>query len=150
MKQLLLIRHAKSDWDVEEYPDFARPLNKRGIKEALTEKENLKKWILNADVILCSPSVRTIQTLSLLTGKSLSEIPQLKLISDIYLANKETLKNTIDFYQESDFVTLIGHNDGISDLLNMLLKRQDLNFPTCGWALMEFEGRKITLLNKNF
>ena len=35
MKQLLLIRHAKSSWDDPSQNDFDRPLNKRGNKDAL-------------------------------------------------------------------------------------------------------------------
>ena len=33
-KQLLLIRHAKSDWGDFSLPDFDRPLNERGKRDA--------------------------------------------------------------------------------------------------------------------
>ena len=34
MKQLLLIRHAKSDWGNASLSDFDRPLNERGKRDA--------------------------------------------------------------------------------------------------------------------
>jgi phosphohistidine phosphatase len=150
MKHLLLIRHAKSDWDVNKYPDFARPLNKRGIKEALDASESLKKLVLKSDIVLCSPSVRTVQTLSLITSKNLTEIPQVKLVPEIYLAGKMMLKNIVDMHQQHDIVCLIGHNDGISDFLSLLLNENHYHFPTCGWALVEIKGVLYKLKDSNF
>ena len=34
MKTLLLMRHAKSDWDADYGPDHDRPLNERGLRSA--------------------------------------------------------------------------------------------------------------------
>ena len=34
MKTLLLMRHAKSDWDHPDLDDHDRPLNKRGLRNA--------------------------------------------------------------------------------------------------------------------
>ncbi|HAH52111.1 MAG TPA: histidine phosphatase family protein, partial [Balneola sp.] len=34
MKQILLLRHAKSSWDHPGLDDFDRPLAKRGLKDA--------------------------------------------------------------------------------------------------------------------
>ena len=41
MKQLLIIRHAKSSWDLSGLNDFDRPLNDRGIKDAPTMAKRL-------------------------------------------------------------------------------------------------------------
>ena len=34
MKTLLLVRHAKSSWASDDLPDFDRPLNERGKRDA--------------------------------------------------------------------------------------------------------------------
>lgn len=34
MKELYLLRHAKSDWDDDSISDHERPLNKRGFRDA--------------------------------------------------------------------------------------------------------------------
>ena len=42
-KQLLLVRHAKSDWGNADLADFDRPLNKRGKENAPEMAERLLK-----------------------------------------------------------------------------------------------------------
>jgi phosphohistidine phosphatase len=56
MKHLLLIRHAKSDWDIKEFPDFGRGLNKRGLREASEMKKNLSTIIPSINKYICSPA----------------------------------------------------------------------------------------------
>ncbi|MGA0231726.1 MAG: SixA phosphatase family protein [Saprospiraceae bacterium] len=34
MKEVLLIRHAKSSWEYPHLPDLERPLNQRGLRDA--------------------------------------------------------------------------------------------------------------------
>ncbi len=43
MKQIFLLRHAKSDWDNLNQQDFDRPLAKRGIKEADLLSKHIKE-----------------------------------------------------------------------------------------------------------
>ena len=45
MKQLILMRHAKSDWQSGADNDFDRPLNKRGRRAAVEIGALLKKRI---------------------------------------------------------------------------------------------------------
>ncbi len=42
-KHLLLIRHAKSDWNDSTLSDFGRPLNKQGEKDAFEMAQRLVK-----------------------------------------------------------------------------------------------------------
>ncbi|WP_037498130.1 SixA phosphatase family protein [Sphingomonas jaspsi] len=63
MKTLLLLRHAKSDWSGGE-EDFDRPLNERGRAAAARMAAELAGEPI--DAVICSPSVRTRQTLELL------------------------------------------------------------------------------------
>ncbi len=63
MRELILIRHAKSDWSKILLDDFERPLNKRGEKNAPFMAKILKKEIQKPDLIISSPSFRTKLTL---------------------------------------------------------------------------------------
>ena len=47
-KTLLLVRHAKSSWDISDLNDFERPLNDRGKKDAPVMAKRLlhKKMLL--------------------------------------------------------------------------------------------------------
>jgi phosphohistidine phosphatase len=43
MKELLLVRHAKSDWGDPSLDDFDRPLNGRGKRDAPVMAEKIKE-----------------------------------------------------------------------------------------------------------
>lgn len=51
MKQLLLIRHAKSSWEDESLDDIDRPLNNRGKKEASLLAQLLKEKELSPSMV---------------------------------------------------------------------------------------------------
>lgn len=124
MKQLILMRHAKSDWSLGGISDFERPLNKRGIKDA----NRMGKWMADAlelpEVILCSTARRAQQTkqlllLSLQTANNCAnDIEQIELDS-MYLASLETLKQLVKTYlNANESIMLIAHNPGMDGLLN--------------------------------
>ncbi len=58
MKELLIMRHAKSAWDVSYSTDFERPLNKRGRKAAPRMGEFMADRGLLPDLIVSSPAAR--------------------------------------------------------------------------------------------
>ena len=62
MKQIFLLRHAKSDWDSLNQQDFDRPLAKRGIEEADLLSKHIKEKHYLIDKVLCSSALRTKQT----------------------------------------------------------------------------------------
>src|SRR5215208_2840394 len=63
MKTLLLLRHAKSDWEIPSMRDIERPLAKRGRKAAPRMGKALRDKGVAPDYILCSPAVRARQTM---------------------------------------------------------------------------------------
>ena len=66
MRQLLLLRHAKSAWDDPGLPDHSRPLNARGRAAAVAMRQTLLGLALSPDVVLVSSARRTMQTLEAL------------------------------------------------------------------------------------
>lgn len=63
MRNLVLMRHAKSDYP-DGVPDHERPLAKRGIREAGLAGEWLRAHVPAIDAVLCSSATRTRQTLA--------------------------------------------------------------------------------------
>ncbi len=63
MRNLVLMRHAKSDYPVG-VPDHERPLAPRGIHEAGLAGDWLRGTLPGIDAVLCSSAVRTRQTLA--------------------------------------------------------------------------------------
>ncbi|MFU8827788.1 MAG: SixA phosphatase family protein, partial [Brevefilum sp.] len=62
MKTLLLMRHAKSSWKDDNLTDHARPLKKRGRKDAKRIAQVMDKNDLIPDLILSSSAVRAAET----------------------------------------------------------------------------------------
>ena len=63
MRQLLLLRHAKSSWDDPRLSDHARPLNARGRRAAMGMGLAMRELGLAPDIVLVSSARRTLQTL---------------------------------------------------------------------------------------
>ena len=66
MRQLLLLRHAKSSWGDAALPDRDRPLSGRGRRAAAAMRQAMRDLGLIPDVILVSSARRTLETLEAL------------------------------------------------------------------------------------
>ena len=58
MKTLLILRHAKSNWNYPDLSDYDRPLNARGKQDAARMGEHLREQGLIPDRILTSSAKR--------------------------------------------------------------------------------------------
>lgn len=133
MKQLLLCRHAKSSWKNPSLPDFKRPLNKRGKRDAPVMGKRLTLRMMIPDAILCSPATRAKKTAALLC-KGMGCSPKIITYkSGIYDTTVKGLLKVIRSASDKvDRVMLVGHNFELTDLVNDLLAIDLYNVPTCG------------------
>lgn len=138
-KQLLLVRHAKSDWDNIKLSDFDRPLNSRGEKNAPEMAKRLLKRGKIPQQIVSSPAMRAITTARYFAkelGLNKSDIVK---EPEIYEAMTSTLKGVINNLDNTySFIALFGHNPGITDLVSNLCSKDLYNIPTCGMVLIQF------------
>lgn len=151
MRQLILVRHAKSSWDNPELDDFERPLNKRGKRDAPFMAKLLAEKKIKPDLILSSPSVRTKLT-AIEFAKNL-KVPDNKIIWNemLYLASSaKLLKFIADFDDSIRIGLLVGHNPGLTDLQNFLCKEEIDNIPTCGVVIMKTKKDWNTIGAKDF
>jgi phosphohistidine phosphatase len=115
MRQLLLLRHAKSSWDDPQLSDHARPLNARGRRAAAAMAGAMRELGLAPDIVLVSSSRRTLQTLEALSP--LDGSPLIEPMDDLYLAPWPQLQEVLRRIPETArSVLLIGHNPGLHDL----------------------------------
>jgi dUTP pyrophosphatase len=134
MKNLFLLRHAKSSWDNAALGDFDRPLSKRGISNAIQLSEYIQKHSISFDLVLSSPSERTQSTLDLVLS-SLDPIPTSNLKECIYHASASSLTQLItDQDDEINNLLIIGHNPGLHILTETLTNESIVKFPTCAFA----------------
>lgn len=133
MKQLILIRHAKSSWDDPRLTDFERPLNKRGQHDAPRMGKKLAKQGFRLDRLLVSPATRTITTAQMICKGADIKLERIEEIPAIYEASVETLLQLIRGLDEHHrSVALVGHNPGLTMLANRLGDQHIDNIPTCG------------------
>jgi phosphohistidine phosphatase len=137
-KQLLLIRHAKSDWGNAGLRDFDRPLNKRGRNNAPEMAARMVKQDIFPEHIISSPALRAITTAGFFAQAWKIPIKEIQLEPSIYEAGIKSLMVVINnLPNQFNRVALFGHNPGLTDLTNYFDGHLD-NMPTCSVVLIEF------------
>lgn len=151
MRQLILIRHAKSSWSNPSLDDFDRPLNKRGKRDAPFMAKLFSKKKIHPDLIISSPAKRTKQT-ALEFAKQLAIESENILWNDkLYLASLTTLLKIVKKFDDNvKIVILVGHNPGLTNLYNFLCKQEIDNIPTCGIISMKTDKNWSDISSKNF
>ena len=120
MKELLILRHAKSSWDAPAVDDFERPLAPRGEKEAPRMGAYLAAIAFVPDLIVSSPARRASQTAQKV-AKAAGFKGDIAFDQRIYLANPDTLLEVVCALPETaGRVLLVGHNPGFEELVAAL------------------------------
>lgn len=135
LRELMLLRHAKSDWKQNALEDQDRPLSDKGKKNAI----KLGKWLIKQnimpDLILVSPALRAQQTLKRICNECAATAIT---VNELYLADLAQLKHILAEAPHAERIMIIGHNPGLESLYHMLtsVERTDKIqlFPTCAMA----------------
>jgi phosphohistidine phosphatase len=140
MKQLILARHAKSDWS-QSLPDDQRPLNARGLKDAPAMGKLLADFGLRPDLIVSSHAVRALTTAQLV-ARELGHTQAIQIDRRIYLMGMESLLQVIrELPSEATSLMIFGHNPDMEQTLAHLLKSGAYTpMPTCAMASLTLSG----------
>jgi len=133
MRNLYLLRHAKSSWKDEELPDFERPLANRGKRACDLLGKFIHSNEIDFDLVICSTAVRARDTIALV--RQVSRIrAEVRYDERLYEASAERLLELAS-QVESDKkkVLLVGHNPGFEELIQ-LLTGVTRPFPTAALA----------------
>lgn len=143
MREIYLLRHAKSSWAEPTIDDFDRPLAKRGLKAGKKVARYLAEAGIRPDAVLCSAARRTRQTLELVQ-EACKPGATVLIERGLYLAGARKLLNRIRKLPDSaGSVLVIGHNPGMQELAMLLTGSGQLDmvqamlakFPTAGLAV---------------
>jgi phosphohistidine phosphatase len=133
MKRITLLRHAKSSWDNTNLDDFQRPLNKRGERDAPAMGQRLAERNVRPTLIVSSDAVRAISTARVIARTIKFPLGFIQPIHALYLASPaaiiDVLVNEAERYSD---VMVVGHNPGLTELVNQISDAQIDNIPTCG------------------
>lgn len=134
MKTLIVIRHAHSSYDVSGNSDFTRPLSKTGEKEAVLMAKKIFAEHIIPDLLICSPTLRTIQTAAIFCESNSYHKENIQFVDKLYHADSSTIFSIISTQENVvDTLFLFGHNPGITDFINLLdINVRIDNMPTCG------------------
>lgn len=143
MKTLLLVRHAKSSWDVMGMDDIDRPLNERGKKDAPEMAKRIKAKGLKIDVFLSSPAKRAHKTAKYFAEEFKVDKDEIELVDKLYEASVTAFLEVVSTINERHSTAIIfSHNPGITDFVNTLTKVHLDNMPTCGIFAVQAEAEK--------
>jgi phosphohistidine phosphatase len=160
MRTLYLLRHAKAalaDSGANRIADFDRPLADRGRRDAAELGEHLKRSGCRPQLVLCSPALRTRQTLDLVsTGLGLQARVQVE--DAVYGAKVQRLWYLVLGLPDTvDEALIVGHNPGLHELAATLADHGDdklrtrvrTKFPTCAFATIAWAADSWAALEQS-
>lgn len=154
-KELLLLRHGKSDWNTDT-TDFDRPLNKRGASNALQMGKWLAKQKLEPDLIICSPALRALTTAQIICEAMELPVQTIQTEKSIYEASVSDLHRVLLTIPDSiQRLLLVGHNPGFEYLLRDLAPNISIPdgsnlMPTATLAYLQLDPQWSNLQGSSF
>lgn len=130
MIQLVLARHAKSDWADEGLDDHDRPLNDRGRRDAPAMARTVLRRGVRPEVLLSSTALRARTTAEAFADEFDVEVTER---ADLYLADPPRLLAAARETGAAE-VMVVAHDPGMSALVSRLADR-DVRMVTCAVAI---------------
>jgi len=138
-KQLIVVRHGKSDQGEYGMSDFDRTLNHRGNKNAHEMAERITLKGIVPELIVSSPAKRALSTAKHFADVLKVPYEDIRLEPTVYEANTTALVKVINgLNNDDDRIALFGHNPGITELVNYLADAKIYNLPTAGVVVIDF------------
>jgi phosphohistidine phosphatase len=148
MKNLILIRHAKSNWDVP-LQDIDRPLDRRGMKDAHLVSSHIIEFIPKTFVIWSSIAKRASDTALIFAQNILYPIDCIDYKESLYTFDEKQLEKAIKSCDDVfDSIILFGHNGAITNFANKFGNICINNVPTSGFVALEFDTQFWGEINK--
>ncbi|ESU24963.1 phosphohistidine phosphatase SixA [Flavobacterium enshiense DK69] len=139
MKNLILIRHAKSSWKAP-LKDLDRPLSKRGIGDAHLTSHAVDRFLPKTFIVWSSPARRAKETAMIYAQNLAIPLETIMYKEDLYTFDESSLENTIKNCENKyDNLILFGHNEAITNFVNKFGDHYIDNVPTSGFVSLKFE-----------
>ena len=149
MKNVFLVRHAKSSWKDMSLRDIERPLNKRGKRDAPYMAKLLAGKVAKPDALISSPANRAFTTAAHFAKAW--EIDRMDIIQkeEIYEAYQSDILEVIQALDEQwQSVFIFGHNPTFTMLANAFPGGGFIsNVPTCGVVELHSQAEKWSLFS---
>jgi len=156
MLSLTLLRHAKSNLENHDGDDFSRNISEIGIKKTKKIGRFLKEKKITFNEILCSPSLRTKETVKLILN-FLNHKPLVRYIDELYHQSNKDLFDTIVLEAKKKKILVISHEPKLSlsikdfsnDFTNNDFSRATEKFSTSSIFQITFSCNSWIEINKS-
>ncbi|HLF51435.1 histidine phosphatase family protein [Flavobacterium sp.] len=139
MKNLTLIRHAKSSWNAPLH-DKDRPLANRGVKDAHLVSANILKHLPKTFIIWSSTAKRAAETAIIFTQNMLCPVESIIFKDELYTFDEKHLEKIVmSCSNDYESVILFGHNEAITNFVNKFGDVSIDNVPTTGVVSINFD-----------
>ncbi|MBM80398.1 MAG: hypothetical protein CMJ78_07365 [Planctomycetaceae bacterium] len=120
MKNLLLLRHAKSSWKEAGLSDHERSLNARGKRDAPTIGKLIAEENIVPDHVASSSAIRARMTTELVLG-ACGYQGEVAIIDSLYLAEPQAFVEVLSSMPtDHDRIMAVAHNPGIEHFVEEL------------------------------
>lgn len=148
MKNLVLIRHSKSNWELP-LQDFDRPLTARGIRDAGLIASKFSAIIPNDYAIWSSSAKRCTATATIFSNQLNFPLDTVCFSKDLYTFDAHELLQIIKKCKNSDDnLILFGHNEAITNFVNKFGDLYIDNVPTSGLVVLQFDTNAWKTISK--
>jgi len=148
MKNLILIRHAKSTW---EFPvqDFDRDLTQKGIENSQKIAQHTSQLIQPSSIIWSSAAKRALETAKIVVGNWKFPIEKIEIKRELYTFDSIKLEQIVKSCPNAiDNLILFGHNNAITDFVNKFGDIFIDNVPTSGFVSITFDTDDWSTIKK--
>ncbi len=147
---LTLIRHAEAgSAHGSRIRDCDRPLTERGREEARQLGARLAGIDFVPDLIWCSDAERAVVSAKILSSALSLPGGSVEVRPGLYLAHTTALCEMLaEIDPEIRSLVVVGHNPGLSELVDWLCDKNGFGLATCGMARLELTIRDWSQLDE--
>jgi phosphohistidine phosphatase len=139
MKNLILIRHAKSSWDSPS-TDKDRSLANRGVEDAHLVSSHIASFLPKKSIIWSSTAKRARDTATIFLQNMTYPLESIIFKEELYTFDVNELARIIRSCNNSyDCVIVFGHNEAITDFVNKFGDTFIDNVSTSGFVSIDFD-----------
>lgn len=148
MKNLLLMRHGKSSWELN-VSDEDRALIQKGITDAKLLGEAIANEALEIDVAFSSPANRALHTAMICLRQLNFSLDAFRVVPELYDFSGNHVLNFIhNLPNDVNTVLIFGHNHAFTHIANSLGNLHIENVPTSGFVHLQFSDTVWSSISK--
>ena len=138
MKRLIVVRHAKAEKAEAHRSDFERPLAGRGRRDAAEMGHRLARRGIHPDAVVSSPAPRALETARIIARELDFPWSEILLRKRAYQADgREWLTLLRDFPDHARCAMIVGHNPGLTELVQTLANAFSAQLPTAAVVVLD-------------